>query len=64
MFADELREEFVGDALATPGKYLNLFPQDQDIADRDERTWPVRSCQYVRAGKGVRAVKRTRCSSA
>ena len=44
MFADELCKEFIRDALATPGKYLNLFPQDQDIADRDERTWPIPSC--------------------
>ena len=36
MFADELCKEFIRDALATPGKYFNLFPQDQDIADRDE----------------------------
>lgn len=56
MFADELCKEFIRDALATPGKYFNLFPQDQDIADRDERTWPVPSC-YMLACKGIRAAE-------
>jgi hypothetical protein len=36
MFADELGEKLVRNALAISGKYLYLSTQDQDIAYRDE----------------------------
>ena len=40
MFANELGEEFVRNASAIGGEYLYLFAEDENIAYRDERTWP------------------------
>jgi hypothetical protein len=39
MLADELGEKVVRNRFATWWKDLYLFAEDQDIADRDERTW-------------------------
>lgn len=68
MFADELGEGFVRDALAISGKYLYLSTQDEDIAYRDERTWSVPSSYTLGHATSqenvVVARQRTRCSSA
>ena len=61
MLSDKLGEEFVRNAPAIGGQNLYMFAEDQNIAYRDEGTWPFLvldvSMHIAREGG-----KHTRCS--
>ena len=63
MLADKLGEEFVRNVLAIWREYLYLFAEDQDVAYRDERTWPFLVLDVSTHALERRGGKRTRCSS-